>query len=135
MEGDIFNRQLAAVLDKAMSQLPEKQRNAIKLYYLNGLQYAQIADILRCSASRVGQLTDEGRQRLRSGSYAPTLSEMLYGERNYYRGTSYGAWKNSGCSSPEFELLQKEWKRQRNIEHCVSVLGMTRERAERIFSA
>lgn len=134
VEEALFNQQLASILDQAMQELPENQRRVIELYYLHRLTYIQIAEILHCSTSYPGQLVKDGLKGLKKGSYAPTLSEILYGERNYYKNTGYSAWKSTGCSSPERELLWKEYQmRGRNLAHCVEHLGMTMEQAKRLF--
>ena len=134
VERDLMNEHLAKVLDQAMKELPDNQRRVIELYYLHRMTYIQIAKILYCSTSYPGQLVKDGLKGLRCGRYAPTLSEILYGERNYYKHTGFSSWKYSGSSSPEWELLKKEksiWLR--NIHHCVDRLGMTMEQAQRLF--
>ena len=134
VERAVFNQQLSDVLELAMGELPEKQRTAIELCYLRRCTYIQIAEALHCSTSRVGQLSNDGLKGLRNGDYAPTLSELLYGERNYYRHTGLSSWKDTGCSSPEWELLRKESRlRWGNIWHCVNELGMTMKQAKRLF--
>lgn len=136
VEEDLMNQYLAKVLDQALRELPENQRRVIELYYLHRLTYIQIAEILHCATSYPGQLIKDGLKGLKNGSYAPKLSEALYGEQNYYKHTGFRAWKYSGSSSPEWELLKKEnsmwW---RNIRHCVERLGMTMEQAKRLFPA
>ena len=134
VEEKLFNQQLAEVLHQALGDLPDKQRRVIEMHYLHRLTYIQIADILHCANSYPGQLEKDGLKRLRSGKYAPSLSEMYCGDRNYYKHTGYCAWKYSGISSPERELLRKEkdmWLK--NIRYCVSELGMTMEQAQRMF--
>lgn len=136
VEEALFNQQLASILDQAMNELPENQRRVIELYYLHRLTYIQIAEILHCSTSYPGQLVKDGLKGLKRGSYAPTLSEILYGDRNYYKHTGFSSWKYSGSSSPEWELLRKEYKmRGRNLIYCVEHLGMTMEQAKRLFPA
>lgn len=136
VEENIFNQQLASILDQAMSELPEKQRRVIELYYLHRLTYIQIAEILHCSTSYIGQLNKAGLKSLKNGKHVPILSEVLYGNRNYYKHTGLGSWKQSGMSSPEWELLRKEYKmRGRNLIYCVDELGLTLEQARRVFPA
>lgn len=136
VEEALFIEQVAPVLDKAMQSLPENQRRAIELYYLHRKTYIQIAEILHCSNSSTRQLLKNGLNRLKMGSFAPVLSEVLYGDRNYYRGTGFNSWKYTGSSSPERELLRKEYKmRGRTLECCVQHLGMTTEQAKRLFPA
>ena len=45
---------------------------------------------------------------IREGQYMPDLSEIYYGSRNYYKGTGRTAYRQTGASSPERELLRKE---------------------------
>lgn len=136
VEEAIFNQQLASVLDVAMSALPEKQRMVIELYYLQGKTYIQIAEILHCSNSYPRELLRDGLNRIKSGNCAPVLKEVLYGDRNYFRGTGLSSWKYTGSSSPERELLRKEYKMRGYIlRQCVESLGMTMEQAKRLFPA
>ena len=106
VEENLFNQQLAEVLHQALGDLPENQRRVIEMHYLQRLTYIQIADILHCAKSYPGQLEKDGLKRLRSGRYAPSLSEMYCGDRNYYKHTGYCAWKYSGTSSPEREPIR-----------------------------
>ena len=133
VEKDIFNQQLAVVLRNAMDELPEKHRRTIELYYLHGMTQSEIAETLHCASSYPGQLIKDALKRMRSGECAPTLSEMLYGERNFYRCTGISAFKRLGCGSPEWEVLHKESRLyQYNIDYCVDALGMSLEQAQRI---
>ena len=106
VEEAIFNQQLAETLNKALQTIPDRLRSVVELYYLHGLTYYEIADMMRVSHSRIGQLNKDGLRRLRKCAYTSTLYEMYGG--NYYRHTSYSSWKYSGTSSPEWELLKKE---------------------------
>lgn len=134
VEDDLFNQQLAVLLDQALEELPAKQSSAVKLHFLQDKTYNQIAEALQCSTSYPGQLVKDGLKGLKKGKYAPELSEILYGQRNYYRHTGLSSWKHSGSSSPEWEVLKKEEKvRQWKIKHCVENMGMTREQADRLF--
>lgn len=133
VEEAIFNQQLAETLDKALQTLPDKVRRVVELYYLHRMTYIEIAEILRVSHSRIGQLNKEGLRRLRKCAYTSTLYEMYGGSRNYYKHTSYSSWKYSGASSPEWELLKKEKDaRMEIIKHCLN-RGMTMEEAQRLF--
>lgn len=144
VEDDLFNQQLASVLDQALELLPDKQRRAIELYYLHGKTHAQAAEETGCETSVQTHLTKDGLRAIRQGRYAPTLSELLYGERNLYKHTSYGAFQASGCSSPEWELLRKERvirdyrltdTREAKIRYCMERRGMSRSEAEELFPA
>lgn len=132
VDNAVYIDQLAALLDAAIAALPAKQRTAIELYYLRRKTYIEIAAVLDCSYSKSRQLAKDGLQGMRTGKHAARLYEMLYGEQNYYRGTGFKKWAETGCSSPERELLLKE-KRLR--EFIVQKLGISEEQAERLFPA
>ena len=86
----------------------------------------------------------QGLRELRNGTHAPTLSELLWSERNLYKHTGFTAWKETGCSVQEWSMLWKEREtgkhqlkdtRGSKIRYCVEVIGMDRERAEQLFPA
>jgi RNA polymerase sporulation-specific sigma factor len=134
VEDTIFNAQIAEILHKAMDDLTEKQRAAIELYYFQNQTYNGIAQKMNCSITSVEHALHKGMNRIKTGVYASTLFEMLYGEINYYRHTSLSAWKNSGSSSPEWELLRKEDPNlRRKINYCVERLGFSLDQAKDIF--
>ncbi len=108
VEDAVFNQRLAKLLRQAAECLPEKQRMAIEMHYLQEKPYAEVAKTLDCSISYSQQCSKDGLRNMKQGAFAPAMSEMLYGDRNYYRHTSFSAWKHSGCSSPEWELMRKE---------------------------
>lgn len=128
----------------AVYSLPERQRIAIEAHYLDGKTYGDIAALLNVSEGRIGQLMKQGLRELRNGTHAPTLSELLWGERDLYLHTGFTAWKETGCSVQEWTLLWKDRQTRRHrltdtraakIRYCVEVRGMDREQAERLFRA
>lgn len=52
-------------LYKALHQLPEKQRNAVILFELNGFSVREVAGLQQCSEASVKMKLSRGRQRLR----------------------------------------------------------------------
>lgn len=133
---------ISKVVKEALCSLPEKQRIAIEAHFLNGKTYKEIADALKVSCSFPGQLVKDGLKGLRNSKYAPTLSELLWGQRNFYKHTGYTAWKESGCSVQEWSVIWKEKEIRRHklkdtrgskIRYCVDVLGMDRGQAESLF--
>lgn len=134
VEDAIFNAQIAEVLHKAMGDLTEKQRTAIELYYFHNHTYNVIAHEMNCSITSIEHALHKGMKKIKTGVYSSVLSEMLYGEMNYYRHTSFSAWKNSGSSSPEWELLKKEddiWWRK--VNRCADRLGISLDQAKALF--
>ena len=108
VEDGLFNQQLGALLNQAMEELPEKQRKAIELHYLQGRTYNQNADEFHCATSYPGQLVKDGLRKLKKGNHAETLADILYGERNLYRHTSHKFFRDTGCSIQEYELIRAE---------------------------
>lgn len=144
IENDIFNAQLSDALSCAMDDLPEKQRNAVEMNYLKGHTYSEIAERLGCSVAYSGQLVKDGLKGMRRGKHAPTLAELLWGEKNFYAGTGYAAWNESRSSVQERLLIWQENMMQRygsedskaaKIRYCISVLGMDQNEANRLFPA
>ena len=142
VDENIYQDQLSVLVREAVAQLPEKQRTAIEMKYLQGLPLTDVAEKLCISGSRAGQLCKEGLWMIRNSSNAPTLQELLYYDLNLYNGTGLQAWKRTGCSVQEQILIRNEDKvRRRNydnsreakIAYCVRELNMTREAAERLF--
>lgn len=135
---------ISGVVKEAVYSLPERQRIAIEAHYLDGKTYVEIADILNVANSYPGQLVKDGFRNLRNSKYAPTLSDLLYGDKNLYKRTGYSAWKATGCSVQEYNLLWNErevkWHklkdtRESKIRYCIDHYGMTMEQARRLFPA
>ena len=57
--------QLAGVVRAALSRLPERDAQVLGLYYLEGLSYQEVGEILGVSESRVCQLCTRAVSRLR----------------------------------------------------------------------
>jgi RNA polymerase sigma-70 factor (ECF subfamily) len=51
-------------LREALERLPERDRLLLTLKFLDGLDYARIAEVLRCEKESVGQLLHRAKQRL-----------------------------------------------------------------------
>lgn len=144
IDDSIYNNYVLGVVKEAVNSLPEKQCAAVSAHYLDGKTYGEIASKTSVSIARVGQLVKSGLKGLRNGSHAPILSELLYGDRDYYLHTGYRAWKETGCSSQEWSVLWQErternisfaYTREDKIQYCIDRLGMDRVKAESIFPA
>ncbi len=144
VEDAIYKAYMRRVVKDAIYSLPERQRIAIEAHYLDGKTYGEIAALLDVSQGRAGQLVKRGLHDLRNGKHAPTLSELLWNDRNLYKHTGFTAWKETGCSVQEWSMLWMEREtgkhqlsntRAAKIRYCVEVRGMDRERAEQLFPA
>lgn len=137
-EERIYKSQLAKAVRDAVASLPERQQKAIEGHYFKGLSYAAIADELSVSNSRAGQIVNEGIKALRKSKKGADLYSFYDGKRNFYSGTGFQAWKDSGMSVPERELLRKETIQQKyNFEsqggrllYCIKEYGMTESEAK-----
>lgn len=107
VEEKIFSEQVSNAVRKAVDELPDQQRKAIEGHYLQGQTYAEIASQINCSGSYVGQLVKSGLRGMREGKHASDL-RVMYGERNFYRGTGLATFKRTGFSSPEWEVIWME---------------------------
>lgn len=144
VEDAIYREQVAGFVRAAVSDLPERQRMAIEAYYLDGKTYSDTGKALGISGTRAEQIAADGLNKLRTGVHAPTLSELLWGDRNFYKHTGLTVWKETGCSVQEWQVLWKEReikrynltdKRASKIRYCVEVLGMEQKQAEELFPA
>ena len=142
-EDAIFRDQLASVVHEAVESLPERQCIVIDCHYLQGKSYSEIGEELCISCSRVGILCKKGLKALKRGKFSASLQELLFDDRNLYQHTGLTAFKESGCSSPEWELLRMErtvsqfnarGSKESKILYAVDRLGWSRARAERVFS-
>jgi RNA polymerase sigma-70 factor (ECF subfamily) len=64
-EKALKNRELGEVIQKAIKNLPEKQRIALLLQKYNGFSYSEISQIMGCSVSAVESLIQRARQNLK----------------------------------------------------------------------
>jgi RNA polymerase sigma factor (sigma-70 family) len=59
------NKEMAAVLFKALKKLPEKQRVAFTLHKLEGLPHQEIADVMQASQTAIESLLVRARNNLK----------------------------------------------------------------------
>ena len=64
--GAFAQKELAARVEDALGQLPERQRAAVLLVHHEGLTMAEAAEVLDCGASAVESLLARGRRSLRA---------------------------------------------------------------------
>lgn len=142
VEEAMFKANISEAVREAVNSLPDRQKTVIQAHYLEGKPYGEIAKGLNVASSRIGQIAKNGIKSLRNSSHAPTLAELLWGERNFYLHTGYTAWRETGCSIQEWSIIWKEREikrhklkdtRGRKIRYCIDVLGMDQGEAESLF--
>ena len=107
-EEAIYGDYVSETVHKAVDSLEDRQRLCVNMRYFQGKTQKEISELLNISGQRVQQIERQGLRRIREGQYMPDLSEIYYGSRNYYKGTGRTAYRQTGASSPERELLRKE---------------------------
>ena len=64
--GDMFSKSVRNIINKAIEELPERQRIVLSLYYYEGFNLKKIGSVLNVTESRVSQLHAQAVDRLRS---------------------------------------------------------------------
>jgi RNA polymerase sigma factor for flagellar operon FliA len=62
----VMTMQLAEALGLAIDSLPEKERQAVSLYYNEDLNLKEIGELLGLTESRISQIISQAMVRLRS---------------------------------------------------------------------
>lgn len=105
---DVWNQELRAALDVAMTVLTKKQYELLTMHYYFGLSLTKIAEIRECSIQSIGQQHRDALDRIFHSKYHEMLAEFLPG-KNYpkspYSRTGYTFWKETGLSSVESFLI------------------------------
>jgi RNA polymerase sigma-70 factor (ECF subfamily) len=61
----LYDKQVAEAVERALSELPERQRAAISLVFYQGLSNAEAADVIGVKVRALESLLARGRQQLR----------------------------------------------------------------------
>lgn len=126
-EEAIYGNYVSETVHKAVDSLEDRQRLCVNMRYFQGKTQKEISELMNISGQRVQQIERLGLRRIREGQYMPDLSEIYYGSRNYYKGIGRTAYRQTGSSSPERELLRKE-----RFEHRYKAANERLSRDEKI---
>jgi RNA polymerase sigma factor for flagellar operon FliA len=63
-EQQVEQKDTIAAITKALTQLPEKERLVVTLYYMEGLRLREIGEVLELSESRISRLLSKAEFRL-----------------------------------------------------------------------
>lgn len=103
---DVWNQELRAALDEAMTILSKKQRELLTMRYYFGMSLKQIAEIRECSRQCIAQRHQDALERIYYSKYSKVLEGFLPDYKpDPYHKTGYLAWKESGFSSEEAFLI------------------------------
>jgi RNA polymerase sigma-70 factor (ECF subfamily) len=65
------DRTFSAELEELVNQLPEEQRIAVKLFFIDGYSYEQIADLMQCEVKRVKSYLQNAKRKLQLLWFGP----------------------------------------------------------------
>lgn len=125
-ERNSYRQELRAVLDKALSLLPDRQRNVIARRFYEGLTLRQAAELDGVTQERIRQMEDKALRALRQNQEL----RRFYGEdllSRAYQETGFGAWKSGG--SVQERLVERQEERERRLaasstKHLAELLGL-----------
>lgn len=125
-EQNNYRQELRAVLDKALSLLPDRQRNVIAWRFYEGLTLQQAATLDGVTQERIRQMEDKALRALRQNQEL----RRFYGEdllSRAYQGTGFGAWKSGG--SVQERLVERQEEKERRLaasstKHLAELLGL-----------
>lgn len=125
-EQNSYRQELRAVLDKALSLLPDRQRNVIAWRFYEGLTLQQAAALDGVTKERIRAIEDAALRALRQNQELC----RFYGEdllSRAYQGTGFGAWKSGG--SVQERLVERQEERERRLaasstKHLAELLGL-----------
>ena len=107
-------RYISQVVGEAINELPEEEKEVIRMSYLEGLPYTTIAQKVDKSVEWVRQLKRKGLRKLRH----PRISRRLLDEdidrrTSFYNHRGVSAFNTTWTSSTEQTVLQREYFRKR----------------------
>ena len=125
-EQNSYRQELRAVLDKALSLLPDRQRDVIARRFYEGLTLRQAAKLDGVTQERTRQMEDKALRALRQNQEL----RRFYGEdllSRAYQGTGFGAWKSGG--SVQERIVERQEERERRLaasstKHLAELLGL-----------
>ena len=63
-QGSQEDRNFSTELEQLVNQLPDEQRVAVKLFFIDGYSYEQIAGLMQCDVKRVKSYLQNGKRKL-----------------------------------------------------------------------
>lgn len=94
------------IVHHAVEELPEKQRNVVRAYYLDGSSMADLSSLIGCSTEKAEQYKRTGLYALRKNRQLRLLW-MEYDAAAFATRT-YAAWKHTHTSAVEAAAMQRD---------------------------
>lgn len=107
----VYNEELRAALDEALTILKPNTKRIIELYYYAYLSQERISNLLNCSRGYVSAEIKNGLVRIYNSKHRKILKSFLPGGPIDLYATGYCSWKYSGAIEEKFLILKgdKEW--------------------------
>lgn len=108
VEERIWRKQLHDALEETLGAIPEEQRHTLRRRYYDGMTLAAVAAEDGIRPETVRQRENKGLRKLRGKRLL-----MAFCDFDYYHGSGYGAFANSGMTIQERYLLKREEAEER----------------------
>lgn len=102
-EDRLYREEIRPVVHAAVDALPDRQRDVVRLRYLEDKTLKETGSQIGVSAENVRQ---HERKALRTLARDKSMKRLYYGERNLYRRTGLQSWMRTGCSVQELEVMR-----------------------------
>lgn len=111
LEESMWRKQLQKAVGAALSTVPEKYREILRLRYWEDMTLEDVGDLHGISKERVRQMENKGIRILRQ----PKTASQLYAfcDFDFYSGTGLGAFRYGGMSVQERYLVVEEERKER----------------------
>lgn len=120
-ENEIATADERACVRAVVEELPEAEKEVIKLSYFEGLPYSVIAQQIDKSVERVRQLKQRGLRQLRHPRISKRLLDEDIDRRTlFYSHRGVSTFNTTWTSSTEQTVLQREYLKKQ-LENCKEV--------------
>lgn len=114
LEDKTFNEELHEALEAALSAIPPKQSDVLRMRYYEGLTHTQIGERIGKAKQTAQQREMKGLAALRSPEIAcklrPFIQYDFYAGSGFYQGTGIGAFERNGMRMQERYMILTEDK-------------------------
>lgn len=114
VEQRIYQAQLREAVAGVLADLPEGQRELLRLRFWEGATLAEIAEPLGVSPDLIRQRENKAIRELRKPRNAFRLIHFI--DFDYYNGSGLGAFRSSGASVQERYLMKQDRIREREMK-------------------
>jgi len=122
-EEQIFQAQLREAVAAVLADLPEAQRELLRLRFWKDATLQEIATIQGTTPERIRQKENRVLRELRKPKNAARLVHFI--DLDYYNGASLSAFKSSGYSIQERYLIKQDRIRERQAKQKTQVETQT----------